>query len=274
VVAITSVLIVVLISLIVTRAATVILIVTGLSRESARFQARSALSGVGFTTSEAEAMLSHPIRRRVVMFLMLFGSAGILTVVASLIISFTTATDGGDAFSRSLVLAGGLLVVLLISRSKWVDRHLSRLIAASLTKYTDIDARDYAGLLNLSNGFAVIELHIKADDWLAGRVLGEIRLHDEGVAVLGLTRGMSDSYVGVPIDGTPILPGDAIVIYGHKPRLSELDSRKAGVAGDRAHDHAVEEHLGSLHLESMKDARDVMASDEMRGAVQGSEPGH
>ena len=86
-VAITSVFIIVLISLIVTLVATVTLIVTGLSRESARFQARSALSGVGFTTSEAEAMLSHPIRRRVVMFLMLFGSAGILTVVASLIIS-------------------------------------------------------------------------------------------------------------------------------------------------------------------------------------------
>ena len=77
------------------------------------------------------------------------------------------------------MLAGGLLVVLLISRSAWVDRHLSSAIATSLTRYTDIDARDYAGLLNLSNGFAVIELHIKPGDWLAGRVLGDTGLHDE-----------------------------------------------------------------------------------------------
>ena len=92
--------------------------------------------------------------------------------------------------------------------------------------------------------------------------------------MLGLTRSMSDSYIGVPIDGTPILPGGAIVIYGHKPRLTELDSRKAGLAGNKAHDHAVAEHLGSLYLESMKDATDVMESDEMRGAMQGSELGN
>ena len=121
-VAVTSVFIVVLISLIATRVATVTLIVTGLSRGTARFQARSALSSVGFTTSEAEAMLSHPVRRRVVMFLMLFGSAGIVTLVASLIISFTTTTDGRDAFLRSLTLVAGLSVVLLVARNPWIDQ--------------------------------------------------------------------------------------------------------------------------------------------------------
>jgi len=33
---------------------------TGLSRESARFQARSALTGGGFTTTESEAVVRHP----------------------------------------------------------------------------------------------------------------------------------------------------------------------------------------------------------------------
>ena len=92
--------------------------------------------------------------------------------------------------------------------------------------------------------------------------------------MLGLTRSMSDAYVGVPIDGTPILPGDSIVIYGHKPRLTELDSRKTGLAGNEAHDHAVEEHRGTLYLESMKDATDVMESDEMRKAMGDSGPGY
>jgi hypothetical protein len=46
--AIVSVFAVVLASLLVIRVATVILTATGLSHESARFQARSALSGVGF----------------------------------------------------------------------------------------------------------------------------------------------------------------------------------------------------------------------------------
>jgi len=37
-----------------------------LSVEAAHFQARSALTGVGFTTSESELIVGHPARRRIV----------------------------------------------------------------------------------------------------------------------------------------------------------------------------------------------------------------
>lgn len=69
VIAISSLLLVVAVSLLATRVATVILVATGMSRAVARFQARSALTGAGFTTSESEAMVNHPVRRRVVMAL-------------------------------------------------------------------------------------------------------------------------------------------------------------------------------------------------------------
>jgi len=48
--AIGTVLAALLLSLLITRIATIALSVTGLSRETARFQARSAFTGVGFTT--------------------------------------------------------------------------------------------------------------------------------------------------------------------------------------------------------------------------------
>jgi len=66
-IAIVSLLCVLSLSLFVTRVATVALAHTGLSREAARFQARSAFTGVGFTTSESENVINHPVRRRVVM---------------------------------------------------------------------------------------------------------------------------------------------------------------------------------------------------------------
>ena len=263
-IALTSVFIVVLVSLLVTRVATVALIVTGLSRETARFQARSALSGVGFTTSEAENMLTHPVRRRIVMFLMLFGSAGIVTVVASLIISFTDTSGSLQALWRSLILLGGLTVVLLIARNHWIDRQLTRAIASLLSRYTTIEARDYAALLNLSNGFTVAELHVEASDWLSGGRLGELRLRDEGVVVLGLQRGEKGGYVAVPIHGTPVLPGDTMVVYGHGARIAELDSRQAGSAGDNAHELAVADHAENDGLESSMDAAAMMDHDQMR----------
>ena len=57
-----SLLVVLTLSIVVTRVATVALTYTGLSRESARFQARSAFTGVGFTTSESEKAVkeAHP----------------------------------------------------------------------------------------------------------------------------------------------------------------------------------------------------------------------
>src|SRR5687767_7500660 len=81
VLAVFGVLAAVFISLLITRIASVALTVTGLSRQSARFQARSAFSGVGFTTSEAEDVVNHPVRRRIVMWLMLIGNAGLITIV-------------------------------------------------------------------------------------------------------------------------------------------------------------------------------------------------
>ena len=52
-------------SLLVTRIASVALVLTGLSQEASRFQARSALACVGYTTHEAELIVNHPVRQLV-----------------------------------------------------------------------------------------------------------------------------------------------------------------------------------------------------------------
>ena len=74
-----SLLVVVCLALVITRVAMVALRATGLSHDVARFQARSALSGGGFTTNEAEAVVNHPVRRQTVLSLMLLSSAGVVT---------------------------------------------------------------------------------------------------------------------------------------------------------------------------------------------------
>lgn len=238
-VALASVLLVALVSLLITRVATMALTLTGLSQEIARFQARSALSGVGFTTSEAESVVTHPVRRRIVLVLMLAGSAGIVTVMATLLLSFVNA-DRDQAFLRLAVLAGGLAAILVISKSPAVDRCLSRVIARGLTRWTDLDTRDYERLLHLADDFAVAELLINPEDWVAGRTLGELNLRDEGVAVLGVQHP-DGSYIGSPVWATRIDPHDTLVVYGPTARLAELDQRPKGSRGDDAHHRAVTE---------------------------------
>lgn len=231
---------VILLTLVITRVATVALVQTGLSRETARFQARSALSGVGFTTSEAESVVSHPVRRRIVMLLMLLGGAGIVSVVGALFLSFA-GTDPDQKANRVAVLLGGLVAVWLIARSRWLDRQLSRVIGRVLQRWSSLPAGDYAALLHLSGDWRVAELAVDSDDWVAGRSLGDARLRDEGVIVLGITRA-DGAYIGAPGFDTEIRARDTLLVYGRSARIEELDGRKAGAAGDQQHAAAAAEH--------------------------------
>lgn len=234
--AIALVLIIVALSLVITRVATVALTLTGLSREAARFQARSALTGVGYTTSESEKIVRHPVRRRIVMTLMLIGSAGIVSVIGSLMFGFAQADRPG---LRVAVLLAGLVGLLWLGKTRWFDRGLQRIIRRLLQRYTDLDVRDYAGLLHVHGRYAVSELHVESGDWLAGQTLAELALAQEGVLVLGVER-YDGTYEGAPKGETLVHPGDVMVIYGPGERLEDLDRRPAGAVGERAHEDVIE----------------------------------
>ncbi|MGI9557416.1 MAG: potassium transporter TrkA [Solirubrobacterales bacterium] len=241
-VAIASVMIIVLISLILTRIATVALIQTGLSRETARFQARSALTGTGFTTSESESIVNHPVRRRLVLSLMLVGSAGVVTVIATLLLSFVNA-DRAETLTRLAVLIVALAVVLVIARSKRVDALMMALIGRALNRWTDIEARDYSGLLHLGQGYAVNELMLREGDWITDRPLRDLDLRNEGIAVLAIVCP-NGTYIGTPERETAPRAKDMLIVYGPTERLQELDRRMAGPKGDRAHEDAVSAQRG------------------------------
>ncbi len=236
-VALSTVFVALMLSLLVTRIATVALTATGLARESARFQARSAFTGVGFTTSETESVVNHPVRRRIVLLLMLLGNVGLVAIAASLLLSFTNA-EPGERQTRLLLLLAGLGVSWWLAKSQAVDRVLTRIISWSLTRWTDVEVRDYANLLQLSGDYGVSELEVQSDDWVANRTLEELRLRDEGIAILGVRRP-DGQFIGVPRGGTRLLPGDTLILYGRTGALAELDRREAGEKGDLAHARAV-----------------------------------
>ena len=237
--ALLSVFAVLAVAVIATRVGAIALAHTGLASDVARFQARSAFLGVGYTTAEAEAIVNHPVRRRIVSALILVGNAGVVGAIASLVLSFARASSGQVA-ARAAVLAAGLLLFLLVLRSRPVDAAMSRLIGALLRRFTDIDVRDYAGLLELDGDYGVMELTVDEGDWIAGRTLAEAALRDEGVVVLGIHR-RGRGYIGAPDGHTLVEPGDSMVVYARSGRLCELDQRRRGSGGDEAHLEAVAE---------------------------------
>ncbi len=70
-------------SLTVIRIASVMLRITGLSRDIAEFQARSAFTTTGFTAQETEVIMNHPVRRKIIQNLMILGNVGFVSFIHS-----------------------------------------------------------------------------------------------------------------------------------------------------------------------------------------------
>jgi hypothetical protein len=259
VVAILSLIVVIIVSLVIVRVATIALTLTGVSSEMARFQARSAFTGAGFTTAESERMVTHPVRRRIIMLLMLLGNAGIVTAASTLILSFTGSGDTGGWFD-SLWARLGLLIVALavlvaISHSRWVDRTMSRTIKWALARWTRLEVRDYSSLLHLTDDYVVTEMQVDEGDWLAGRSLAQLSLSHEGVLVLGIERA-GGGFLGAPRGGVRVRSGDTLLLYGRTRSFEDLDERPSGPEGNRRHVQAVGRHR------DLERARNVDADDD------------
>lgn len=229
--ALTLVFVTVIFSLLVTRVATVMLTLTGMSRESARFQARSAFSGTGFTTGESEAVVNHPVRRRIIMALILFGNAGIVSGLAALLLSFSAVSGSSEAVWRLVILFVGFIVLWRFAASQLVDRAMSRVIERALRRFSDLDVRDYAGLLRLADQWVVGEIEVDEGDWLCDIPLQQLGLSGEGVLVLGIER-VDGRWIGAPNRESRLQHGDTAVVYGKRDTLERIDARERTEEGE------------------------------------------
>ncbi len=237
-VAIISLLAVATFSILIVRFATIALTLTGLSRDSARFQAQSAFTGTGFTTRESESVVNHPVRRRIIITLMTLRSIGIVTAISSLTLSFVGTENSKDAWVRVLWLSVGFLTLILLSRSRWVDRYLTRVIKWVLKRWGHLEIKDYYALLHISGDYTIMEIDVEEGDWIAGKRLKELDLPEEGILVLGIRR-RDGTYIGAPRGNHHIYPGDTVVVYGNRGLLLDLEKRKKGREGDKAHMEAI-----------------------------------
>ena len=172
---------------------------------------------------------------------MLAGNVGIVTAMASLLASFVDMRGGQGAWLSLGVLVAGLISLLIVSSSGWVDRHLCRAISWALNRFTQLDARDYARILHLREDYGVTDLRVQPGEWLAGRTLAEAGMSEEGVLVLGI-ECPGGQFIGAPGQDTEIRESDRLLLYGRTPRIAEIDRRRRDSDGERSHLEAVVEH--------------------------------
>lgn len=241
-------------SMLITKVAAIALVHTGMERERARFQARSAFTGAGFTTSESEQVVKHPVRRKIIMTLLLLGNAGFVTAISSLIIGFTNTTN--EAHLRQIyLLLGGILFLYLTTRSKRLERLLDKIIVKLLVRFTDLRPRNFERLMTIMDDYEVMEVSAEDNTWLCGSTLAALKLTEEGVLVLGVVQG-NGTYNGVPRGGYEIKPEDKLIMYGKAEQIENISKRRDKLQGKMEHKLSKEEFNLKLKAQESQQTAD------------------
>ncbi len=218
--AVATFLVVAILSMAFTRLAAGALIATGLPPDVASFQARSAFSGAGFTTTEAENVVNDPGRRKIIGLTMFVGNLGTPTLVVTVLVGFL-APGPGDTTDRALVTVSGLALAVMLVANGPMQR--------ALVKLGQREARRRL-LPRLENH--MVELLTVGDDYVigsvqvmdsAGPMLRSLRSIDDAlpaVHVLGVQQ--REGFFGTPPVDIELAAGDSIIVYGRRSDLEHL----------------------------------------------------
>jgi hypothetical protein len=205
-------LLVIFVSFLIVRAAAIALMMTGMDEKRARFQALSAFTGTGFTTREAESIVNHPLRRRIISWLMILGNAGIVTVIITATSSLVTSEGGYQLSLNALILLVGVYLLYKIATHKGFMRRWESFIEGKLIKSSAFEEGATEDLLHLIEGYGLVRAFIKETSPLVGSSLSESRLREKELLVLGIERGKN--WIPIPNPSERINEGDRLVVYG------------------------------------------------------------
>ncbi len=199
------------------------LALTGLSQSTSRFQATSAFFGVGFTTSESELVVAHPLRRRIILHLIISGNIGLTSGLATIILTVVRSDPGNGVVQLLylfLLLAAAVAVGLLFN-VRWVKEPMDALMRRTLRRAGLMQVLDYEVLLRLKEGYSVCEVEIPAGHPFCDQPLSISRPSDRGLVVLGVHRP-GGNFVGVPDGDTVLEAGDLLIVYGSESATEAL----------------------------------------------------
>jgi ABC-type multidrug transport system fused ATPase/permease subunit len=190
---------------------------TGMERRKARFQALSALTGVGFTTREAEDVVSHPRRRTIASWLMFFGNAGIILVIILIIFYLTTNLTSLSPARVGITIAP-IIILLALIFSGAIDK-IDAKIAHRWKRYgyfaSELSSTE---ILHRAGDYSIARLIIGGKSPEVGCKISDTSLAKHNITILAIERG--DKVLPLPQAGETVLARDYLLCYG---RTAEID---------------------------------------------------
>jgi hypothetical protein len=199
------------------RVAAVAMRLTGLPENIARFQCVSALTGTGFTTHEAEMIVNYPIRRRIVIALMVLGNLGLVSVASTFIVAFVrTGPSAQHIAVQAVIMAAAVGITFLVVTNKTLDRGMCALISRFLLRATSLGKTGYHRILQLGEDLSIAE-----HEYFGAKALPLKDLDLHGQTLLAIRPG--GSLKTKPIEAEMMIhPGDTLVLSGSESAHNAL----------------------------------------------------
>ncbi|MDQ1143594.1 putative membrane protein YphA (DoxX/SURF4 family) [Bacillus sp. SORGH_AS 510] len=188
---------------------------TGLKVEVSRFQVISMMTGTGFTTGESELILGHPIRRKLAIFLILFGAFSLAVIISSI----SQFLSEGLRTKEIITVAVGTLLVFVVLKLAWIQRVISKVFNRKMKQNVALADMPVRDVFLSSKKDAVLNLPIYHESSLHNRTIHDVIPEYQGMdfGILFIQRG--GMKLRKNVYGTVLHEGDQLLLYGDKKVL-------------------------------------------------------
>jgi hypothetical protein len=187
-----------------------VLVITGLESDVARFQAVSMLTATGFTTKESELIARHPIRRKVSIFLIIFGVFSLAVLIASI----TKVLTENFRVPQLILITSFFAILFLLIKNKTINQKLKGKFVKDLKEEFALDELPVQEILYTSEEDFFTGVEITKDSSYVNNKFPKIIHPEEDVMLLFVRRG--EHKIRQPQQDYIIQEGDVLFLYGSK----------------------------------------------------------
>ena len=196
---------------------------SGLTKEQARFQVTSLLTGTGFTTAESEKMLITKKRKRVTRDIMIISYIFNISIISTLVSIFTSTQDSNIYHLLiGLVLSIFVIILLFFSRKiskirNFIDRGIKNIVGLLFYKKQNlITVYDYY------DKKALIEVKLnKLPELINNKRIEELNLKDKhNIVILSIKR--KNKIITKITNNTKFYKKDLVLMIGNKKIIDKV----------------------------------------------------
>ncbi|WP_046175435.1 TrkA C-terminal domain-containing protein [Domibacillus indicus] len=191
-------------------------VLTGLEKEVARYQAISMLTGTGFTTDESQLIIDHPVRRRISMFLILFGAFSLAVIISAI----SNILSDDLRLTELMVISGVLFVIFIVGKTPLTKKHLEHRFQYEMKKNLDISELPIKEALFLNEDDLVTDIVVDENTRLDGEKVKNVFEQGQDANLLFIKRG--EVNIREDLAEETIEAGDKLYVYGNRQVIEKL----------------------------------------------------